>query len=130
MTAHGFVATEMIPGVLAKADLGIVPMREDIFTDGLLPTKLMELANAGVPAVAARTKTTASYFAEDMVAYFTPGDVDELAAQVTTLYRDPARARSLACNAAEFGARHNWPCERATYLALVERLLKTKRTRT
>lgn len=124
---HGFVPTEAIPGVLAKADLGVVPMREDTFTDGLLPTKLMELASSGVPAVVSRTLTTARYFEDNMVQYFRPGDVDDLAAKVLELYHDPARGKALAQNALCFGDRYNWACEKATYLALVDRVAKRTR---
>lgn len=121
---HGFVPTERIPALVAAADLGVVPMRKDIFTDGLLPTKLMELATLGVPAVAARTLTTSTYFPEDMVHYFRPGDVADLAAKILDLYHHPEQARTLAANAGRFAAIHNWPNEKATYLALVDGLLK------
>jgi glycosyltransferase involved in cell wall biosynthesis len=124
---HGFVPTEAIPGVLATADVGVVPMREDTFTDGLLPTKLMELASSGVPAVVSRTLTTASYFGDNMVQYFAPGDVDDLAAKVLELYHDPDRGKALAQNARCFGDRYNWACEKANYLALVDTVAKRTR---
>lgn len=120
---HGFVATDAIPPILAQASIGVVPMRRDIFTDGLLPTKLMELARAGVPAVVARTHTTASYFPDDMVAYFAPGDVEDMTAQVLRLYRHPLQARALAAQARTFEDRYNWRTESARYVALVDRLL-------
>jgi glycosyltransferase involved in cell wall biosynthesis len=123
---YGFVPTEAIPDVLAKADLGVVPMRADIFTDGLLPTKLMELATAGVPAVVARTFTTASYFSDNMVEYFKPGDVDDLAAKIYYLYSCPGYAQELAQNARAFAERHNWAGEKANYLALVDHLIGVK----
>ena len=33
-----------LPGIIAAADLGVVPYRDDVFTDGIVPTKLMEYA--------------------------------------------------------------------------------------
>lgn len=123
---HGFIPTEQIPLAVRGADLGIVPMRQDTFTDGLLPTKLMELAAMGVPAVVARTHTTTRYFDDSMVSYFPPGDVDALAASVLALYHDPEQRRRLASEAARFLERHSWSAEKARYLSLVDSLIRGK----
>ena len=40
------VPTGDLPGIVGRADIGIVPNRRDVFTDGILPTKLMEYAGA------------------------------------------------------------------------------------
>lgn len=121
---HGFVPTEVIPSAVRKADVGVVPMRKDIFTDCGLPTKLLELAALEVPAVVSRTVTTNEYFDDNMVHYFAPGDTDDLTAKILDLYHHPERARALAANAHRFTERFNWSGEKATYLALVDRLLR------
>ncbi len=120
---HGYLPIETMPAAIRTADIGVVPMRQDIFTDCGLPTKLLEYAALGVPAVSSRTVTTTEYFDDSMVQYFKPGDADDLAAAVLALYRDPARAATLAANARRFTAAHNWPHYREVYLALVERLI-------
>lgn len=114
---------EEMPAAIAAADLGIVPSRRDVFTDTILPTRLMEYAHMGVPAVVGHTATIREYFDEEMVAYFRDEDPADLARQVLALYRDPARAQALAQNARRFTAEHNWPRDKATYLGLVERLI-------
>ena len=70
---------------------GLVPYRRDVFTDGILPTKLMEYAALGIPTVVARTPSISAYFDETMVEFFTAEDVEELAHYIRTLYYDQAR---------------------------------------
>lgn len=116
-----FVPTSELPKLIKKADLGVVPYRDGVFTGGILPTKLMEYAALGIPAIAARTPAVAAYFDETTVLLFTPGDVEELAQCILTLYRDRSRLASLANNIAGFNRRYNWPDQRTIYLQLVNR---------
>lgn len=111
-----------LPKMIMSADVGIVPYRSDIFTDGILPTKLMEYAALGVPAIAARTPAIAAYFDETMVQFFTPGDVDDLARCIMTLYADRNRLVELTRNVDRFIQRYNWASVSANYVALVDSL--------
>jgi len=120
---HERLPLEEIPAAIAAADVGVVPSRRDVFTDTILPTRLMEYAHMGVPAVVGRTSTIREYFDDDMVAYFQAEDPADLARQVLALYRDPARAQALAVNARRFTGQHNWRQDEATYAGLVERLI-------
>lgn len=123
---NDMVPLEAIPSVIAAADLGVVPTRQDVFTDTIMATRLMEYAHMGVPAVVSRTAATTGYFADDMVAYFKPDDPADLARQVVALYRDPARAQMLAFNARRFTEAHNWSRDKSVYVDLVNRLIGAK----
>ena len=90
------VPAEELPAIIAAADLGIVPYRNDVFTDGLLPTKLMEYAAIGLPSVAARTTAIEHYFRGTMVEFFTPGDAEDLARVVRDLCASPDDLERLA----------------------------------
>jgi glycosyltransferase involved in cell wall biosynthesis len=116
------VPTCELPLLIMKADLGVVPYRRDVFTDGILPTKLMEYVALGIPVIAARTPAIAAYFDETMVQFFTPGDPEDLARCILTLYADRKRLAQLAQGAGEFNRRYNWAKVGAEYAALVERL--------
>jgi glycosyltransferase involved in cell wall biosynthesis len=120
---HGYRPLAAIVPIVRAADVGVVPMRRDVFTDTILPTKLMEYAYLGIPAVVARTCTTAEYFTGDMVAYCEPDDPEDLAHQILALYRDPAAAAAQASRARAFTTVHNWHGEKAKYLALVAELV-------
>ncbi len=111
-----------LPRIIRIADVGIVPYRNDVFTDGLLPTKIMEYAALGLPAIAARTTAIAAYFSNTMAEFFEPGDVNDLSHCIRTLYKSPERLVELAQGSKKFNERFNWTRIGAEYVALVERL--------
>jgi glycosyltransferase involved in cell wall biosynthesis len=113
---------EEIPGLIMESDLGVVAYRSDPFTDGLLPTKLMDYAAMRLPSVAARTPAIKQYFEDTAAELFTPGDVDDLAHHILMLYRDRSRLEELAQKTQIFNLRYNWPTEAENYVHLVNRL--------
>lgn len=117
-----FVPTRELPDLIRGADAGVVPYRQDVFTDEILPTKLMEYAALGIPAIAARTSGIAAYFDDEMVQFFTPEDVEDLARAVLLLHRDRARLAQLAKNSDIFNQRYSWEKVSAQYVELVHRL--------
>ena len=118
-----WMPSEQLPDLVKSADIGIVPYRRDVFTDGILPTKLMEYAALGVPAIASRTRAVQSYFTDDMVCYVEPEDVDGLAAAMDGLASDPSLRETLAGNAQRFTREHRWEDEAARYVAMVDELV-------
>ncbi len=113
-------ATEL-PPLLAQADVGIVPNRSNIFTDGLLPTKLMEYVAIGTPVIAARTPTINTYFDDQMVQFFTPNDVEDLTRCILQLGQDKARLQTLSHNANKFNQQYSWENVAANYVTLIDR---------
>ncbi|HET7521558.1 MAG TPA: glycosyltransferase family 4 protein [Candidatus Limnocylindria bacterium] len=116
------LASEELPALLRRADAAVVPYRRDIFTDGILPTKLMEYAALGIPAIASRTPVIEEYFDESMVRFVPPEDVEALAAAMVELARDPELRADLARSATQFTERHSWPAASADYVAMVRSL--------
>jgi glycosyltransferase involved in cell wall biosynthesis len=112
-----------LPEIILSSRLGIVPYRDDPFTDELLPTKLMEYAALGLPAVAARTTAIESYFRNTMVEFFEPGNADDLANCILSLYNSPERLDELTAGCVVFNERYNWTKNGAEYLDLVRRLI-------
>jgi glycosyltransferase involved in cell wall biosynthesis len=126
------LSTEMVPAVelarlVSTADIGVVPNRNDVFTDGILPTKLMEYAALGIPAVVSRSSATTTYFTDDMVRHVEPGDMDALADAIVDLASDAELRHSLARNAQRFTEAHPWAAEATRYVALVEALAGARR---
>jgi glycosyltransferase involved in cell wall biosynthesis len=111
-----------LPPLIAQADAGVVPNRNDPFTDTLLPTKLLEYVALGTPVIAARTQTIAAYFDDSMVKFFRPGDADDLANAILDLHTDRSLLVRLARNAGKFDEKYSWPQVSAQYAALVDRL--------
>ena len=81
---------EELPDIIRSCDLGVVPYQNDVFTDGLLPTKLMEYAALGLPAIASRTTAIQAYFSDTNTEFFEPGNVNDLAQTNSLLTRQPS----------------------------------------
>jgi len=114
--------SEELPALLRRADAAVVPYRRDIFTDEILPTKLMEYAALDIPTIVTRTPAVEAYFDESAVRFVPAEDPEELAAAIVELARDPAARASLARNAARFRERHDWTRSAAAYVELVREL--------
>ncbi len=120
--SDGFLEATALPAHIAWADLGLVPNRADVFTNGILPTKLLEYVALGTPVVVARTETVADYFSDDMVAFYPPGDLDALIKAIEDLHRHPDKARALSTAALRFDETHRWELAARSYLETLERL--------
>lgn len=118
--------TAALPDLIAQADIGVVPNRNDVFTDGILPTKLMEYAALGIPAVVARSTATTAYFDDSMVRYVEPNDVSALAVAIEELARDPDRRLALARSAQSFTDQYGWSREAERYVDIVEEMVPSR----
>jgi glycosyltransferase involved in cell wall biosynthesis len=116
------IATEALPDLIAGADIGVVPYRSDVFTDGILPTKLLEYVATGVPVIASRTPCVSAYFDESMVKLVTPGNIEELTSAIRSLHDEPRYRAELAENARAFERQHTWRRTSTEYAQLVQRL--------
>ncbi len=123
------VPREDLPDIIASGDVGIVPYRNDVFTDGIVPTKLMEYAAMEIPCIAARTTAIDSYFRDAMVEFFEPGDIEGLADRIRQLRADPERRAQLARASVSFTRRYSWEQVGPEYVALVRRLSERRRAR-
>jgi glycosyltransferase involved in cell wall biosynthesis len=116
------VHSSKLQKIILQADVGIVPNRDDIFTDGLLPTKMLEYIALGIPVIAARTSTISNYFSEDMVEFFAPGDFKDLADSIRKLNRERFQLQKLSKNAEKFFKMYNWEEMSRSYISLIDKL--------
>lgn len=116
------VVSSILPELLAKADIGVTAYRVDGFTEGCLPTKLLEYTALGIPTVAAKTPVIADYFTDDLIEYCQPGSVDDLAEHIYYLYTHPDRFNEIAANTDKFNQKYNWKKQAAEYVRLIDAL--------
>ena len=122
VTIEGLQLAEKLPELILTCHVGIVPYRNDVFTDGLLPTKLFEYAALGMPAVAARTTAIQAYFNDANTEFFKPGDVEDLTHCITQLYENPGRLAKLSQDSLNFNHRFNWQNTSEFYVNLVDQI--------
>ena len=121
--SEGYVPVESIPGLLADASVGVIPLRVSGGTDIMLPTKLLEYVSVGIPCVVPPTVTIRRYFDDDMVRFFEAEDPFSLANELIYMYSNPDECRNLAEQAtARFGEDHRWSEHKKIYLELVSEL--------
>ena len=110
-----FIPVDEIPRIIAKMDIGIVPNRLNDFTRDILNTKLLEYVAMHIPVVVSRTPGVEHYFDKEMVAFFEPGNAEELASRILWLYENPGERDRLVANARKFFDHHRWAQEKKRY---------------
>ncbi|HXP63567.1 MAG TPA: glycosyltransferase [Dongiaceae bacterium] len=117
------VSAREVAGIMANADLGIVPKRADSFGNEAYSTKIMEFMSLGVPAVVSGTKIDRYYFNDSVVRFFESGNQDALAQAMLEVLRDADLRRRLVANASAYAAQNSWDSCKHDYLALVNSLI-------
>jgi glycosyltransferase involved in cell wall biosynthesis len=120
--SESMIGAEELPVHLAKAHIGIVPNRKNIFTDGILPTKLLEYVAVRIPAIVSRTSAVEEYFDDSMVRFVEPGSTEALADAITELAGDADLRLSLSRAAAAFETKHHWSRQSSEYVSTVRAL--------
>ena len=118
----GQVPAEAVAGWVEQSDIGVLPIRRDVFLDLCFPNKLPEYIIAGKPVVIARLAAIRHYFGDDALAFFEPHAAADLARQMTLLYREPDRREQLAAKARDAYEPIRWEVMKQRYLTLVGRL--------
>ncbi|MEP7082068.1 MAG: glycosyltransferase family 4 protein [Chloroflexota bacterium] len=121
---HGRVPIDDLPGLLAVADVGLVPSLPLPYLQYSLSTKLLEYAAMGVPIVASDLATFRHHFTDAAIRFVPGGDPDALARALEALVDDPAATVAMGLEARRQAGAYDWEVQRARYLEIVERLIR------
>jgi glycosyltransferase involved in cell wall biosynthesis len=116
-----FLPLEELASHIAAADAGVIAQRADPSCSFALPGKLLEYARMCKPCIVSRLPITEFYFEEDMVCFFEPGNVDELAEKMLRVSRDRVYRETLARNISRFNEKYNWENQRKVYFDVLAR---------
>jgi glycosyltransferase involved in cell wall biosynthesis len=115
-----------IADIMANADLGIVPKRNDPFGGEAFSTKILEFMSLGIPVIVSATTIDKHYFNDSVVKFFTPEDEVDLAQCMLTLINDKELRTRIADNALKFVEDFSWDKKKYEYLDLVDSLLENR----
>ena len=119
----GQVESTEIPGWLNQCDVGILPIRRDVFLDFAFPNKLPEFIIMGKAVIVSRLKAIRHYFSDDALAYYEPNDRVDLSQQMVRLYEDLQLRTRLTLKAREEYAPIRWDLMKKRYIGLMQRLV-------
>lgn len=122
VSLHPPRAIHEIAPVMADADLGIVPKRNDSFGGDAFSTKTLEFMALGVPLVVADTRIDKHYFNEELLRFFKSGDEEDLARVLLDAYYNQSEGKRRAIRALEFARMHSWEIKKKEYFKIVESL--------
>ena len=111
-----------IAGIVANADLGVVPKRADSFGNEAYSTKIMEFMSAGVPVVVSNTKIDRFYFNDSVVRFFESGNSDALAQAIIEVFGNDELRQSMIARATEYAQRQSWDNHKCNYFKLIDEL--------
>jgi glycosyltransferase involved in cell wall biosynthesis len=116
----GQVEASEIPLWLNQCDIGILPIRRDIFLDFAFPNKLPEFIVMDKAVIVSRLKTIRHYFSEDALAYFVPNDPADLSQQMVRVYCNSGLRARLAARAKKEYGPICWDLMKQRYLKLID----------
>jgi glycosyltransferase involved in cell wall biosynthesis len=119
---------EELPGRLQMMHVGVVGNRRSVAGDLMLPVKLLEYVALGIPAVVPRLRAIQHYFADDMVFYYQPEDVESLACCLERLRCERTLRRKQAERAHAFLDEYGWQRKSAELVGLYESLVERERS--
>lgn len=122
---HDGVMFDELPGILANADVGIVPTKNSIFADEAVSMKSLEYLFLGIPIVISKTTAHSYYYDESMVRFFKPCNSIDLAEAVTDLYVNREKTKGLVAGSTKFIEQYGWEKTGNVYRKIVTDLAAT-----
>jgi glycosyltransferase involved in cell wall biosynthesis len=118
ITFTGYIPYEEVPPYIARADICIAPMLDDVGT----PNKILEYFAMGKATVSSEIPGLTALLNRECLLYFQPGNEEELAERIVELYRSPEKRATLGKCAGEFYHQFRWDVMKQTYLGVYQQL--------
>jgi len=113
---------EQIVKEINQADVGIVLARDGIFTDSIMPVKLLEFIQMEIPVVATKTRILGRYFTNRQIYFLKKNTAKEFTQAVLKLWKDKSLRENLVSKAKDYLRENNWESEEEKYNSLLTNL--------
>lgn len=118
VTFIGYIPYEEVPPYIARADICVAPMLDDVGT----PNKILEYFAMGKATVSSEIPGLTALLGRECLLYFQPGNEAELAERITELYHSPEKRAALGKCAKGFYYQFRWDVMKQTYLGVYQQL--------
>lgn len=117
---HGYQPFTELLKPMRAADLCVVALIKDVYTDIMLPNKLFEYVAMRKPVIASRTEAVLDFFGEDALAYYESESPEDMARTIAALMDDPERRAAMTGQAWQRMEPVMWERHKVEYLEIVE----------
>jgi glycosyltransferase involved in cell wall biosynthesis len=117
------IPVEELDNYLSKMDIGIIANRITNISKYMLPVKLLEYVFCGIPVIAPRNEIIPRYFTEDMLCFYEPENIEEMAEKILFLYENKEAREKFSFNALKFTEQYNYETEMKKYEAVLKELV-------
>jgi len=121
----GFKDPPVVPEYLSQADIGVVTIKVD--KNPMLPNKLFEYLDLGIPTVSASIPAITTYFDQNAVMFYEPGNERDLARCIIELYKNPEKRKTLANSGKAAYEKYRWSAMKYEYLDIFNKLCNMRR---
>ena len=117
---HRFIPFDSMIKMMAKSDIGIVPVEKNPYSDLVHTNKMFELIAMKKPVIISRTKAVENYFGSDdsCLKYFESGNEEDLARCILELYHSPETREKMVINAYKKFESAHWEKTKEDYCNL------------
>ena len=119
---HGYLPFRDMIRMVAAADIGIVPVEKNPYSDLVHTNKMFELIALHKPVIISRTNAVEDFFgsSDDCLKYFTSGNAEDLSRCILELYDDPEKRKEMTRNAFARYQSSAWRITQEQYCRLFE----------
>jgi glycosyltransferase involved in cell wall biosynthesis len=124
VTFHGYVRFEEMIEIIQNAHIGIVPMRQNPYSDLIHTNRMYEYIYFGKPIIISRTMAVDAYFRDSDLAFFQPNQFEDLARVILDLHENRSKLEMLATNAYHlYHTQYHWDKVKDIYLEVFESII-------
>jgi glycosyltransferase involved in cell wall biosynthesis len=114
----GFVSLAQLAAELSRADVGMVAQKASPYSHLVHTGKMYDYLAFGKPVIVSRLRAVQTYFDEDSLCFFAPGDPNDLARAILELFQQPGKRRTLVENSQKLYSQYKWEKQKEVYLSV------------